>query len=55
MGHHKVFNDKTTIPKPVIKRAQLVAMLCAVLGLGSSFTGYFMSEDTHVVDCGVAA
>ena len=50
MGHHKTFNDNTHIPQPVIKRAQMVATLCAVLGLGSSFAGYFMSSDTHVVE-----
>ena len=50
MGHHKTFNDTTHIPQPVIKRAQMIAMLCAVLGLGSSFAGYMMSHDTHVVE-----
>jgi hypothetical protein len=50
MGHHKVFNDEIRIPKPVVKRAQRIALICAILGLGSSFTGYFMSDDTHVVD-----
>lgn len=29
MGHHKTFNDETHIPLPVIKRAQMVATLCA--------------------------
>lgn len=49
MGHHKTFKDDTHIPQPVLKRAQLVAMICAVLGLGSSFAGYMMSHDTHAV------
>ena len=50
MGNHPTFNDTTHVPLPVIKRARLVATLCAVLGLGSSFGGYFMSSDTHVVE-----
>ena len=50
MGHHKTFNDDTHIPQPVLKRAQLIAVVCAVLGLGSSFAGYMSSHDTHVVD-----
>jgi hypothetical protein len=49
MGHHKTFNDETHIPQSVLKRAKLVATLCAVIGLGASFGGYFTSHDTHVV------
>lgn len=50
MGLHKTFNDETHIPPSVIKRAQMIAAICAVLGLGASFGGYFMSHDTHVVE-----
>jgi hypothetical protein len=39
MGHAKTFNDDAKLPEAAAKRAQTIAMVCAVVGLGASFAG----------------
>jgi hypothetical protein len=39
MGHHKTFTDDPNLPDAMFKRARNIAIVLAVLGLGTSFAG----------------